>query len=184
MMEYRELLLTELTLELFRCFERYQKVERCWRKEAGNWVLKDIAFVEQWGEADYAYLVKCLQNTLKTGGSVTGAFDEAGKLVGFASVESRRFGCRKQYCQLSSLHVSCESRGRGIGSRLLACASAAGRRLGVEKLYISAHSSEETQAFYHAKGCVEAEEYEPALHAAEPCDCQLELAICGDQNRV
>lgn len=183
-MEYRELLRAELTVELFRHFDRYQKVQRCWRKEAGNWVLKDITFIEQWHAADYAYLVKCLQNTLETGGSVTGAFDETGKLVGFASVEPRRFGSRKQYCELSSLHVSCECRGRGIGSRLLACASAAGYRLGAEKLYISAHSSEETQAFYHAKGCVEAEEYEPALHAAEPCDCQLELVLCGDQSDV
>ena len=91
-MEYRELLRAELTVELFRYFDRYQKVQRCWRKEAGNWVLKDIAFTEQWDAADYAYLVKCLQNTLETVGSVTGAFDEAGKLVGFASVEPRRLG--------------------------------------------------------------------------------------------
>ena len=53
-MEYRELLRAELTVELFRHFDRYQKVQRCWRKEAGNWVLKDIAFIEQWDAADYA----------------------------------------------------------------------------------------------------------------------------------
>ena len=38
-------------------------------------------------------------------------------------------------------------------------------------------SSEETQAFYHALGCVEAEEYNEALYAAEPCDCQLEYVL-------
>lgn len=172
-MDYREVLPRELGTALFDGFDRYQRVTRCWRKEAGDWVLKDIAFTEQWSPEDYMYLVDCLKNTLRTGGAVLGAF-ESGVLKGFASVEAPPLGSRGQYRQLSSLHVSHGLRGRGIGRRLFLGACRKARELGGEKLYISSHSAEETQAFYKAMGCREAEEYDPRLAAAEPCDCQLE----------
>lgn len=177
-MELTYEILTEpqITLSLFRHFNRYQEVRRCWRKEEGVWVLKDIAFVDDWSLIQYEFLVKCLKHTVDTGGFVFGGFTQ-GRLIGFASVESRRFGSRKQYVQLSCIHVSCESRGTGLGKGLFQCAIAAGRKLGAEKLYISAHSAEETQAFYHAMGCVEAEEYDKELSEAEPCDCQMEFVL-------
>ncbi len=166
----------EISLELFQHFKRYQKVTRCWRKEADGWKLKEIPFVEEWKEAEYIFLVKCLKNTVNTGGFVFGCFED-GKLMGFASVESGHFGSSGQYVQLSCIHVSYGCRNQGYGKELFQCAIAAGRKLGAAKLYISAHSSEETQAFYHALGCVEAEEYNGALYAAEPCDCQLEYVL-------
>lgn len=171
-------ILSESRIErsLFQHFVRRQEVTRCWRKEAGGWRLKDIAFVDDWKEAEYEFLVKCLKHTVSTGGFVFGGFAE-GRLVGFASVENKHFGSRNQYVQLSCIHVSCESRGQGIGKGLFQCVCAAGRKLGAEKLYISAHSAEETQAFYHAMGCVEAKEYDKELSEAEPCDCQLEFVL-------
>ena len=45
---------------------------------------------------------------------------------------------------------------------------------GAEKLYISAHSAVESQAFYHAMGCVEAVEYKKEHVEQEPYDRQLE----------
>ena len=173
---YIQLTEKEIELQLFRGFRRHQEVTRCWRKENGKWLLKDISFVEEWGEAEYAFLVKCLKNTDHTGGFVFGAFDE-GRLVGFASVENKLFGSRNQYVQLSCIHVSEESRGKGIGKRLFVIACEGGRRLGAKKLYISAHSSKESQAFYHAMGCIEATEYSKELSEAEPCDCQLEFVL-------
>lgn len=166
----------EVGRELFQHFNRHQEVSRCWRKEGGVWKLKDIAFVEEWKDAEYEFLVKCLRNTIHTGGYVFGCFEE-GKLIGFTSVESKHFGSKGQYVQLSCIHISCESRGKGYGKQLFQRAILAARRLGAKKLYISAHSSEETQAFYHALGCVEAKEYDKRLYAAEPCDCQLEYAL-------
>lgn len=173
---YREVEKEEITRRLFDGFERYQKVTRCWRKVDGEWVLKDIAFIDDWGEKEYTFLVECLRHTVETGGEVVGAFC-GGRLIGFASVEGRQLGSRGQYLQLSSLHVSCGERGRGIGKALFARACAFARSKGAEKLYISAHSAEETQVFYHAAGCVEAEEYDAALSAAEPCDCQMEFVL-------
>ena len=46
-----------------------------------------------------------------------------------------------------------------------------------KKLYISAHSAVESQAFYKAMGCVEAEEYNAEHVEKEPYDCQLECDV-------
>lgn len=173
---FEQLSESRIDRKLFCHFNRYQEVRRCWRKEDGFWKLKEIPFVEEWGEPEYEFLVKCLKNTVDTGGYVVGCFLE-GKLIGFVSVENECFGSRNQYVQLSCIHVSWEVRGKGVGRRLFQCAVLAGRKLGAEKLYISAHSAEETQAFYHGMGCVEAEEYNKKLTEAEPCDCQLEYAL-------
>ena len=89
--EFRPLTREELAPELFRCFDRFQIVEKCWRKVEGQWVVKDVVFTERWGEEDYRFLCQCLQNTVATGGQVWGAFLE-GRLKGFASVEGPLIG--------------------------------------------------------------------------------------------
>ena len=170
----------QITRELFRYFNRRQEVTKCWRKDQGIWMLKEEHFVEDWSEAQYQFLVECLKNTVNTGGIVLGAFVQE-KLMGFASVESRRFGSERQYVQLSCIHVSCESRGLGFGKKLFQYASFGARRLGAEKLYLSAHPAQETQAFYHALGCVEAGEYDGDL--ASSGDCQLECLLNQESKR-
>ena len=105
-----------------------------------------------------------------------GAFLE-GRLKGFASVEGPLVGSQKQYADLTSIHVSADARGHGLGRQLFRRAEETGRRLGAKALYISAHSSVESQAFYKAMGCVEATEYIPAHVEQEPCDCQLECPL-------
>lgn len=174
--DYIKLKREEINIELFKSFNRYQDVKKCWRKENGAWVLKDIAFIEQWNTEEYDYLIKCLQNTVKTGGTVFGAFCN-NELVGFTSVENQFFGSGNEYLQLSSIHISFESRGMGIGKKLFILVSNAAREMGAQKLYISAHSSQETQEFYKEMGCVEALEYNAKLVEDEPCDCQLEYRL-------
>ena len=112
-MEYREIAPGELDRALFRHFERRQEVTKCRRRENGVWVVRDAPFIDDWSEADYAFLVQCLQNTLATGGVVLGAFAD-GALKGFASVESAPLGKAGDYRDLTCLHVSAELRGRGI----------------------------------------------------------------------
>lgn len=173
---YRKINENELNTEIFSNFNRYQQVNKCWRKRNGQWTLENIAFTEQWGKEEYEFLVECLKNTLNTGGAVIGAFIE-GKLAGFTSVENKFFGSKSQYIQLSSIHVSYESRGKGIGKKLFQMIAQEARDLEAKKLYISAHSSEESQAFYKAIGCIEAKEYNEKLVQAESCDCQLEYIL-------
>lgn len=166
----------DLKIELFSDFNRFQDVKKAWRKEAGEWVLKDICFQEHWSGEDYLYLIECLKGTIAKKGKVYGAFENK-KLVGFASVEREPFGSGKQYVQLTSLHVTFEKRGTGIGKQLYEAALSAAAGFGAKKLYISAHSAQETQAFYKAMGCVEAKEYDQKAVELEPCDCQLECEI-------
>lgn len=173
---FRTLRQDELNMDLFAGFNRYQDVKRCWRKEEGRWILKDIAFVEEWGEENYRQLTEQLRRTHGAGGYVFGAF-EHGRLVGFASVESERFGTKRQYVQLGEIYTSYEYRGFGIGKKLFELSKEAGKKLGASKLYISAHSSEESQKFYQKMGCVEAREYNRKLVEKEPCDCQLECRV-------
>ncbi len=173
---YREIKIEELNIKLFSKFDRHQDVKKCWRKIDGEWVLKDIAFVEVWDEEEYEYLVKCLINTIKTGGSVYGAFKND-YLIGFASLENEKFGTENQYLQLSSIHTSFESRGYGVGKKLFNIMIDEARKRNAKKMYISAHSSEESQAFYKKIDCKEAAEYNKKLVELEPCDCQLEYEL-------
>ena len=177
MIVYRKLKPEDMDIRLFQEFQRRQAVTHCWQKENGKWMVKENPFVDDWSREDYAELVRCLRHTLATGDWVCGAFlsspEEArGVLKGFVSVEGIPLGNRRQYGDLSSLHVSREMRGRGLFTRAVEFAGT----LGVEKLYISSHPAVETQAFYRARGCVEAREYSREHIEREPFDCQLECS--------
>lgn len=151
----QSLTVSQITPALFVGFVRRQQVKRCWRKESGRWVLKDIAFLDDWSPADYTHLLQKLRAILLSGGAVLAAFD--GKiLAGFAAVTNEPFGPAEEYLQLSELNVSQPLRGQGIGRELFHLACEQARIRGAQKLYLSAHSAEETQAFYRAMGCVEA----------------------------
>ncbi|MDE7281157.1 MAG: GNAT family N-acetyltransferase, partial [Ruminiclostridium sp.] len=73
-MEFRELTPKEINLDLFKHFIRHQVVNDCYRKIEGKWVIKPDPFIDDWTQADYEFLVKCLKNTVETGGTVFGAF--------------------------------------------------------------------------------------------------------------
>lgn len=179
MITYRKLKLEEMTPELFADFHRKQIVTKCVKKVEDEWVIEDNAFVDDWGEEEYRFLVVCLKNTITTGGLVAGAFVDD-KLKGFVSVESELFGSTRQYVDLSSIHVSEDMRRTGMGKELFALAKTYSRERGAQKLYISAHPAVESQAFYKAMGCVEAEEYNMEHMEKEPTDCQLECKIAED----
>lgn len=128
-------------------FNRYQNVKKCWRKENGNWILKDIAFIEQWDDKEKSNVIKDLRRIISEGGAVYGAF-ESDRLVGFSAIEGELIGSRKQYTVLHYIYTSHDYRGNGIGKMLFVKACEFAVALGAKKLYISAHSSEESQAFY------------------------------------
>lgn len=176
MVQYRTLKEQEINRQLFGHFIRRQVVGKCLRREGDIWIEKDDPFIDDWSEQDYETLIRCLKNTVRTGGFVCGAFDN-GMLKGFVSVESERFGSENQYLDLTSIHISEDMRRNGIGKALFLAAGRWAGEQGAKKLYISAHSAVESQAFYRAMGCVEAAEYQRAHVEAEPYDCQLEYVI-------
>lgn len=171
--QYRNIEKQEVDRAFFRDFIRHQVVVKCLRRKGDDWEIRDDPFVDDWSEEDYQTLVSCLRHTLETGGFVYGAFC-GGRLKGFVSVESGLFGGENKYLDLSSLHVSEDMRRTGIGRQLFAAAKDWAGQHGAEKLYISAHSAVESQAFYRAMGCVEAKEYNQKHVEQEPYDCQLE----------
>ena len=146
MIQYKNLSAGEINRELFRDFIRRQVVTKCWRKEKGEWMIKDDPFLDDWDENDYNFLVSCLTNTVATGGFVYAAFYQ-GRLKGFVSVESEPFGGEQEYLDLSSIHVSEDMRRQGIGAALFLAAKDWARKKGAKKLYISAHSAVESPAF-------------------------------------
>lgn len=176
MIVYRQLLEQELDRELFRHFIRRQVVTDCWRQVDGRWTVRPDPFVDDWSEEDFQVLLRCLRNTIRTGGFLCAAFWE-GRLKGFVSVESELFGGARRYLDLTSIHVSADLRGRGIGRALFEAAKDWAGKKGALRLYISAQSAVETQRFYRAMGCVEAEEYCAKHVEAEPFDCQLECPL-------
>lgn len=161
---------------LFTHFRRHQAVSKCWRKVDGKWCIKDIEFLDDWNKDEYGELIACLKNTITKGGVVFGAFIND-TLKGFSSVEPVLFGKNKEYLDLSSIHVSEDMRGKGIGNELFKLSKEWAQKHGAKKLYISAHSSVETQLFYRAMGCVEALEYDKKHVEREPYDCQLEYLL-------
>lgn len=100
-----------------------------------------------------------------------------GALKGFVSVEPELFGGEQNYLDLSSIHVSEDARGKGIGRTLFQAAREWAGEKGAGKLYISAHSAVESQAFYKAMGCKEAQKYHLGHVEQEPYDCQLECQV-------
>lgn len=173
---YRQLEQEEICEELFARFIRHQNVTKCRRRINDSWTVVEDPFVDDWSKEEYQILVRCLKNTVLTGGFVCGAFYQ-GVLKGFVSVESSLFGGAHRYMDLSSIHVSEDMRGRRIGKSLFEKAAAWAGQQGADKLYISAHSAIETQAFYQAMGCVEAQLYDIAHVEREPFDCQLEYRL-------
>ncbi|HEY4392063.1 MAG TPA: GNAT family N-acetyltransferase [Paenibacillus sp.] len=174
----RELTLEDLHPDLLNSFNRYQEVQRCWRMENGEWILKNISFTEQWEDSLKQEIVDVdFTNCLESGGFVWGVFNNNNEVIAFASMPTDFFGSENQYLQLMQIHVSYEYRNKGMGRELFALCSEKARQLGAKKLYISTHSSEESQHFYKKVGCVDAEEINKKLAEYEPYDRQMELIL-------
>lgn len=176
MITYRTICESEIDRTLFHDFIRRQVVTKCWRKEDEQWLIKDAPFIDDWTEKDYLFLIDCLKKTISTGGLVHGAFAEQ-KLKGFVAVLPELFGGENQYLDLAAIHVSQDMRNSGIGKALFLTAKQWAKEQGAKKLYISAHSAVESQAFYKKMGCVEAKVYHQKHVEAEPFDCQLEVLL-------
>ncbi|MEG0249346.1 MAG: GNAT family N-acetyltransferase [Peptostreptococcus sp.] len=157
-------------------FDRYQDVKYCWRKVDGIWKLKNIEFIEQWDEKEKLEIIESLRETVSNKGFVYVALLDD-KLLGFSSVESNLIGSKKQYAVLHHIYVSKEFRGQNIGKNLFDKSCEFARNIGASLLYISAHSSEESQLFYRKMSCVDAKEIDKELFELEPCDRHLEFDL-------
>ena len=157
-------------------FVRHQTVTECWRKIDNNWKLVPNVYEENWSQVQCREIAKDVVDNINLDQTGFGAFDGE-RIIGFATVSHCVFGVTARYVQLVCLQISEEYRHQGIGRKLFSLACEEARQLGADKLYISAHSSKETQAAYRALGCTPAEEVNEGLAAAEPFDVQLEYRL-------
>ncbi len=175
--DYRTLTENEIMPSMFAGFDRYQETTRCRKKVDGVWTIVDASFTDVWDEEAHTELCSILRETVRSGGLLLAAYNDLNLLKGFAAVESAKMGSLGQYRDLSRLYVSREMRQHGIGRELFFRAAQWAREQGAQKLYISAHSSVQAQAFYLSVGCVEALEYDPEHTKNEPGACQMEFVL-------
>ena len=154
-------------------FVRHQTVTECWRKINNDWKLVPNVYEENWSQAQCREMAEDVAHHINLDQTGFGAFDGK-RIIGFATVSHCIFGAAARYVQLVCFQISEEYRRQGIGRKLFSLACEEARRLGADKLYISAHSSKESQAAYRALGCTPAEEINEELAAEEPFDVQME----------
>lgn len=157
-------------------FVRHQQVSECWRNVDGHWKLVPIEFEENWSVEQCQKIAADVAVHMEKDQTAIGALDGR-EVIGFITVSHIMFGNTAKYVELVCFQVSEPYRGMGIGKSLFYLACAEAKRLGADKLYISAHSSKESQAAYKAIGCVHAEEINQKLAEEEPCDVQLEYVL-------
>ena len=157
-------------------FSRHQVVTECWRCVDGKWGLYPIAFTEDWSLEKRRGMAREMAQHPEGEMLGFGAFD-GGQLVGYITLNTKALGSRGQYRQVEAFQVSEEHRGMGIGRQLFTRLCQEAKKLGTEKLYISAHSSKESQAAYRRLGCVHAEQIIPAIAEEEPFDVQMEFVL-------
>lgn len=157
-------------------FVRHQEVRECWRRINGELVLVPNNYVEDWDLRQRRKIAETIYNGISGSGFAYGALAE-NKIVGYIYMSKDFFGTAAKYIELKLFYVSEPFRCKGIGKELFKLACSEAKNIGAEKLYISAHSSKESQAAYRRLGCVEAEEINRKIAEEEPFDIQMEYCL-------
>lgn len=175
--QIKELTHADLHGDLLRGFDRTQQVNLVWRVIDGVKQVVACVFTESWDERQLRDIVLGdFAETMEFGGKVFLAYEE-NRLMGFAALGGEALGMDGEYLQLIQLQVSLPERGKGLGKKLFFHCVEMAKEMGARKLYISGHSSVETQAFYKKVGCVDAVWIFEAQVEGEPFDIQLEYQI-------
>jgi len=173
---YTELTAANFTATSLDGFKRRQSVKNCWRKVGGDYTLLPIAYTEEWSLSECREIAEKILYRLSLGDIAYGAI-ENDSIVGFALIIKELFGSENQYVDLAEFYVSEPYRRKGIGKTLFKMSCNAAKKFGGKKLYISAHSAEESIAAYKSYGCILAKEINQTLAGKEPCDLQLEFEL-------
>lgn len=157
-------------------FEFYQQVEKCWRMVDGNYKLVPVCYVEELNLQERRKMALKLIREFNLNSVVFMAM-LCDSIVGFVLLNCELFGSTKQYIDLSEFYISKPYRRLGIGEKLFNFSCAEAKILGATKIYISAHSAEESIAAYKKYGCVFAKEADLTHVEKEPYDLQLEYDL-------
>lgn len=172
---YRKLTAEEY--ELINGMDPSQYIGKAWRELDGERQLVEINYQDLDWPNGYEYHYSRLKATILNRGSAIGAFDNNGKLLGFATINREFFGKDYSYVLLEQLFITLEYRSKGIGKKLFMLSAEVAKEWKADKVYICAGSAEETIAFYFAIGCKEAVEINKELYESDPRDYQLEFSL-------
>ena len=153
-------------------FVRRRTVTECWRKTDNDREPVPNVHEENRSQAQCRKIAEEVVDHINLDRTGFGAFDGE-RVIGFATVSRRVFGTAAGYVQPVCFQIPEEYRRQGVGRKLFLMACDEARRPGADRMYISAHSSKESQAAYRAPGCTPAEEVNEELAAAEPFDVQM-----------
>ena len=174
--EYKELTINDINIDLLKNFERFQEIKKSWRNVNGIWKLIDDEYTINMDKETKQKETKYFSNTIKKGGFVFGAYENK-EIIGYSVLLNEKFGSREQYIELKLLHVSSEHRGKGIGKKLFSLCVAKTKEIGIERIYISSNSSEETIKFYIGIGCKDAVEINSEIAGEKKYDRQMEYKV-------
>ncbi len=153
-----------------------QRVTNCWRKIDGTYQLMPVCYTEDWNLSERKNMAQKIISAIHCNATAIAAFID-NSVVGFALLSNYLFGKDKKYIDLVEFYVSEHFRRNGIGKLLFDKICLKAKRLGAKKLYISAHSAEESIAAYKKFGCTFAKEPDAAHTEKEPFDLQLEYDL-------
>jgi Acetyltransferase (GNAT) family. len=143
--------------DMFKSFHHHQAITKKWVNDDNNWTLKDASDLREWDDEKRIWISEYLRKQIERGGSVIGAFND-NVFNGFCCVDGFLLGETAKYANLSMLFVDDDWKRRGIGKSLFKAACECAKKIGADKLFISAVPSFETIAFYFNMGCTDAEE--------------------------
>ena len=157
-------------------FIRTQSVTRCYRNTETGYALQSVRYTEGWNICEKRNLAHTIRSGIKNGNIAIGALHNR-EIVGFIYLINRRFGSENQYIDLAEFYVSKPYRRLGIGESLFKLACTQAKNCNATKLYISAHSAQESIAAYVKYGCTFACEIQKEFAEREPFDLQLEYDL-------
>ncbi len=163
-------------------FEFNQQAFKCWRMVDGNYKLVPVCYVEELNLQERRKMALKLITEFNLN-SVAFAAMLGDSIVGFVLLNCELFGSEKQYMDLSEFYISKPYRRLGIGEKLFYCSCAEAKILGAAKIYISAHSAEESIVAYKKYGCVFAKEADLAHVEKEPYDLSLRIYEIKDKEK-
>ena len=175
--EIRKIAPDELGEDFLDGFRRIQRITELWVREETGYVLRPAQLLYEWSDEKRRWIPLWLKEQAERGGAVFGAFRD-GKLVGFSSVDGTLAGESTRIANLTMLFVDDRFKRRGIGTGLFRAACLEAKRIGADRLFVSAVPSAETVSFYFRMGCRDAETV-PEEFVDTDEDRDLELSLSG-----
>lgn len=149
---YKRLLKCNLQNNFLDEFQRFNKINKYYKVVGNEKILTNKEYVEDWNEETKRRIEKEIIYHIENNSIILGAFIND-RLVGFILVSTEKVGKNKNYNELKYFHVSNDCRGKKIGRNLFEMAIETCKLNGINKLYLAANPSYQSQKAYEKLGC-------------------------------